>query len=292
MDAVRPKTLGAAVAPVLMGCAIAYAEGHCVPWVAAATITAAVLIQIGTNFANDYSDGVKGTDTPERLGPVRATAAGLVTPGAMRRAAVLAFAAAAAVGALLVTRGGWPIAAIGLSGILFGVLYTGGPRPLGYLGLGDVLVLIYFGPLAVAGTTYLHTLTWEPAAWIAGLAPGCLATALLAVNNLRDCETDRRANKGTLAVRLGAGFAIAEIHVCVLVATLVTPLMLWLICDAQPPVMLLAIWLLPAALLLHAVRAWQPGDRLLGALEGIGKLLVLYALLFVLLWTVGGGAPA
>lgn len=284
--AARPRTLPAALAPVLMGAAIAWREGSFHALAATAALVGALLLQIGTNFANDYFDFVKGADTEERLGPTRATAAGLVAPATMRRAMWVTFAAALAVGIYLVARGGWPIVLIGLASIACGVLYTGGPKPLGYAGLGDVLVLIFFGPVAVAGTHYVQALQWSGAAVVAGLGPGMLATALLAVNNLRDAETDRGAGKRTLAVRFGTSFAKAEYAATLGVAAGV-PVGLWatgagpLWCVAASLVCLTAM---PA--LREVVRA-VPGDRLLSALATTGRTLALYGLVFAAGWVVG-----
>ena len=183
--AARPKTLWAAVAPVVVGTAMAY-DAQRQHWPSALiALLCSVLIQIGTNLANDYFDHQKGADTPQRQGPLRVTQAGIISPRAMRRGIILVFAAACLAGLVLVWRGGWPIALIGISCILSGVLYTGGPYPLGYIGLGDLFVLIFFGPVAVGGTYYVQALAMEPVILLAGLGPGLLTTAILTVNNLR-----------------------------------------------------------------------------------------------------------
>ena len=282
----RPRTLPAAAAPVAIGAGLAWREGLFHLPSALGALVGALLLQIAANFANDYFDGVKGTDTPDRLGPTRAVAAGHVTPAAMRNAFVLMLLAATAVGALLAWRAGWPVVAIGVASIAGAVLYTGGARPLGYLGLGDVLVLAFFGPVAVAGTVYVQALAWRADAIVAGLGPGLLAVALLAVNNLRDVDTDRRAGKGTLAVRLGPGFARGEIVGALLGAALV-PVLLVFTFDAPRAVLgasALALVGAPAARrALHA----QPGDRLLDVLAALGKLLGLYGLGLGTLWAWG-----
>ena len=193
--AARPKTLWAAVAPVAMGIAMAADAGGMHIPAALAALFGAVMIQIGTNLANDYFDYRKGTDQPGRLGPTRVTQAGLVTPHAMRIAITVTFSLAVVAGAYLVWRGGWPIVAVGLLSILFGFLYTAGPYPLGYNGLGDIFVLIFFGPVAVGGTYYVQTLDINTAVLIAGLAPGLFSVAILTVNNLRDIGTDAEAGK-------------------------------------------------------------------------------------------------
>ena len=207
--AARPRTLTAAIAPVLVGTAAAIADGGFAPLPALAALCGAVWIQIGTNFANDYFDARKGADS-ERVGPTRVTQAGLVAPRAMRRAIGLAFGAAFACGIYLVAVAGWPVVAIGLASILCGVAYTGGPYPLGYHGLGDLFVFVFFGPVAVAGTYFVQTLRWSPAvAWIS-VPVGSLCVAILVVNNLRDLGSDRKAGKRTLVVRHGRRFGRAQ----------------------------------------------------------------------------------
>jgi 1,4-dihydroxy-2-naphthoate octaprenyltransferase len=223
--AARPRTLGAAVAPVIMGIGLALREGGFHAPSAALAFLGALLLQVGANYCNDWADFVKGADTGERVGPTRATAAGLVTPRQMRNAALLVFALAGVVALLLVLRAGWPVAAIGAASIAAGILYTAGPWPLAYLGLGEVFVLVFFGPVAVAGTHYVQTLRFSADAAIAGVAAGALATGILVVNNLRDVETDRKAGKRTLAVRFGAGFARAEYAFCVALAAAVPALL-------------------------------------------------------------------
>ena len=203
LSAIRPKTLGAAVSPILIGTTMAFADGKGHALAALAALLGALLIQIGTNFSNDYYDYIKGADTEERLGPVRVTQSGQVRPKTMLRNFVMVFGLATLVGIYLVFRGGWPVVIIGILSIASGILYTGGPWPLGYLGLGDLFVLIFFGPVAVAGTFYVQALEITPVVIFAGLGPGLLATALLAVNNLRDEPTDKKVGKLTLAVRFG-----------------------------------------------------------------------------------------
>ncbi|MBI3119171.1 MAG: 1,4-dihydroxy-2-naphthoate octaprenyltransferase, partial [Candidatus Hydrogenedentes bacterium] len=180
--AARPKTLWAGVSPVIIGSAMAWEAGAFHPAAALAALAGAVLIQIGANFANDYFDFIKGTDTAERVGPTRVTQAGLVTPRQMRNATALVLALAFLIGLYLASRGGWPILLIGLLSIAFAVLYTGGPFPLAYLGLGDLFVLIFFGLVAVSGTYYVQALQLPLAALLAGIAPGLFSTAILTVN--------------------------------------------------------------------------------------------------------------
>jgi 1,4-dihydroxy-2-naphthoate octaprenyltransferase len=285
LSALRPKTLPAAAAPVVMGTAIAHGDGVLHAPSALAALLGALLIQIGTNFANDYFDHVHGADTHERVGPRRATAAGLISPRAMRAAFIATFAATLPIAIYLIARGGLAIAIIGVLSITAGILYTGGPRPLGYLGLGDVLVVIFFGPVAVAGTHYVQSLSWSTTAIVAGLAPGLLSTALLVVNNLRDVETDRNAGKGTLAVRLGRRFAKTEFAAAVVVAALVPPLLWWT--GRAPAWTLLASAVCLGALpTLAAVVRSRPGDPLLSQLASTGRLLVLFSAAFALGYVV------
>jgi len=193
----RPKTLPAALVPVIMGTAMAYGDGvYHIP-AALAALLGALLIQIGTNFVNDYADFKKGTDNGERIGPLRVTQAGLVTPTQMKFAIALVFFLTVLAGLYLVYRGGWPVVIIGVLSIVSGALYTAGPYPLGYLGLGDIFVLIFFGPVALAGTYYVQALTINWIVILAGLAPGLLSVAILTVNNLRDIDGDKSREKNT-----------------------------------------------------------------------------------------------
>jgi len=281
--AARPKTLWASIAPVIIGTAMAYAHGHGHLPAALAALFGAVMIQIGTNFANDYSDGVKGTDTAERLGPLRATAAGLVTPGTMKRATAIVFGLAMLAGLYLVSRGGIPILLIGLFSILFGVLYTAGPYPLGYHGLGDPFVLVFFGFVPVWGTAYVQTLVSLPSAILAGLAPGMFSIAILTVNNLRDIEGDRRAGKKTLAARFGRTFARIEYLICLLIAAL-TPVLLVLREPNRKPALIALLFLLPAIPTLRTVFTKTDGPALNDALAATGKLLLAYSVLFSIGW--------
>ena len=283
IPASRPKTLPAAVAPVLMGTAIAAGSGTLHGPSALAALLGAILIQIGTNYANDYFDFVKGTDTDERIGPQRATAAGLVAPQTMRRAFLLVFGLAVAIGAYLVWRAGWPIVWIGLASVACGILYTGGPKPLAYVGLGDLFVIVFFGPVATAGTHYVQALTFSPAAAVAGLGPGLLATALLTVNNLRDIEGDRTAGKRTLAVRFGSRFAQVEFAACLLGAALV-PAVLHGVYDAPVGIYAASAVCVLGIPPLRQVWTWRPGTPLLPALGASGRLLAVYALAFCIGW--------
>ncbi len=283
--AARPKTLPAAIAPVVIGAAMAQADGATVFLPALAALFGAVMIQIGTNLANDYYDYVKGADAGVRLGPTRLTQAGLIKPSAMKQAAMIAFGLALLIGCYLVWRGGWPIVIIGLSSILFGVLYTGGPYPLGYHGLGDIFVLIFFGPVAVGGTYYVQMLDINAVVVVAGLAPGLFSVAILTINNLRDIDSDRQAGKRTLAVRLGRCFARCEYIVAVLAACAASPaLYIW---TGDHPFSLLAMATAFAAIpAFRTALTSTDGTALNGVLAATGKLLLLYSVLFSIGWAL------
>jgi len=210
--ACRPKTLTAAVAPVLVGTGLAGLEGHGPKWsLTGFALLSATAIQIATNLFNDAIDFRKGADTRERLGPLRVTQSGLIPPGRVMAGGLVASLVAVGFGVPLVVAGGWPIVVIGLVALVFAYGYTGGPFPLSYLGLGDLFVIVFFGLVAVGGMYYLHTGAWDGSAGMAGLQIGFLAAAILAVNNLRDVKTDRKTGKKTLPVRFGIGFGRLEI---------------------------------------------------------------------------------
>jgi len=283
--AARPKTLPAAVGPILVGAALALADNVFQLGPALAALLCALLLQIGSNFANDYFDFYKGADTHERLGPTRVTSAGLLTPDAMRWGMVVVFGAAALVGLYLIWVGGWPILIAGLAALLAAIAYTGGPFPFGYYGLGDLFVFLFFGLVAVCGTYYVQAHTLPAAVVLAAVPPGLLITAILVVNNLRDLETDRRANKRTLAVRLGRRGTQVEYVLLLLIAYL-TPLWLWLGQGGSPWVLL--PWLsLPLTMpLLRAVFTTQ-GKPLNATLAGTARLSLLFSILLAVGLLVG-----
>ncbi len=221
VSAARPATLLACVVPVIVGVGLAAAQGEVNPWLTSVILLSSGFIQIGTNFYNDYADFKRGADTDERLGPARATQKGWLTPNAVATGAKVSFGLAVLFGAILVYSAGWPILAIGLSGVLCGVAYTGGPYPLAYNGLGELFVFLFFGVAAVVGTVFVLTGTVTVAAAIAAVSIGLLATAILVVNNLRDRHTDAKAGKRTMAVRLGATGTRLEYTAVVLGAYLV-----------------------------------------------------------------------
>jgi len=279
-QATRPRTLSAAMAPVLVGTALAAHDGRFDLGAATLCLIFALLIQVGTNFANDYYDFIKGADTAARVGPTRAVAAGLVRPEVMRRAMVGVFAAAFFAGLGLVAWGGPWLIVIGVASIACGVAYTGGPFPLGYNGLGDVFVFIFFGLVAVGATYFVQAGRLTTEAVVAGVPIGLLAANILVVNNYRDVETDTVAGKRTLVVRLGRGASRAQFNASLFVA-LAIPIWFW----ARG----FSVWcLLP---LLLAPVAWGQARRLrdsrtpaelIALLGDTGKLLAAYAGLFAL----------
>src|SRR5690606_32661354 len=244
----------------------------------------ALLIQIGTNFSNDYSDFVKGADTAERVGPLRVTQAGLVRPGAVRTAAAIVFGAAFLSGMYLVWRGGWPILLVGVLSIVSGILYTAGRHSLAYLGLGDLFVLVFFGPVAVGGTYYVQALELPAPVLVAGLMPGLFSTAILTVNNLRDADTDVRTGKKTLAVRFGKTFARWESLACMVLAGAAIPAWLCLQAGGHWAALAGGFALLPAIPLIRNVFTSADGDVLNQTLAGTGKVLLLFSVLFSIGW--------
>jgi len=285
INASRPKTLWAAIAPVIIGTAMAYSDGKMHLLAGLVALAAAILIQIGTNFANDYFDFINGIDNKDRLGPVRATESGLISPGTMKRAFIIVFLTAFLIGLYLIWRGGWPVLIIGMLSILFGILYTSGPYPLGYYGFGDIFVLVFFGPVAVGGTYYVQALDITVPVVIAGLSPGLISMALLTVNNLRDIYTDKKAGKKTLAVRFGEFFTRIEYLVALLVACSV-PLILIFI-DSDHPYSLAAVSVFLFALpSIKAVLFNDIGSGLNLVLTRTGIILLVYSLVFSLGWIV------
>ena len=276
----RPRTLPASVSPVLVGTAAAAAEGSVVAWRAGAATVVALALQIGTNYANDYSDGKRGTDA-HRAGPLRLTASGLVAPTKVLRAAATAFAVAAVAGLLLAVAVDLRLLVVGAACIAAGALYTGGPKPYGYAGFGELAVLVFFGFVATAGSAYVQLERLTPLAVFASVPVGLLACALLVANNLRDVDTDAAAGKHTLAVRLGAPRTRLLYHGC-LVGALAAVMAIGL---ARPPA-LVALAATPLALppmRLVADRRDAPG--LIAALVATARLqLVTCALLAAGLW--------
>jgi 1,4-dihydroxy-2-naphthoate octaprenyltransferase len=277
----RPPTLPAAVVPVLVGTAVGVSQSSFRPVVFVAALIAALLIQIGTNFANDLSDFHKGADTADRLGPTRVTQSGLITPGELKRGILAAFGPALLVGIYLAYVGGWPIVLIGLASFLFGYLYTGGPWPLGYHGLGDLFVFIFFGVIGVTGSAYLQTGHVTRLALLASIPVGLLVTNILVINNLRDVETDRMAGKRTLAVILGPARTRQQYALFSMAAYVIMPV-LWFYGDASVFVMLPWLTLPLSARLVGPVYAGLSGRPLNKVLKMTGQLHLLFGALLAL----------
>jgi 1,4-dihydroxy-2-naphthoate octaprenyltransferase len=276
--AARLRTLPAAVAPVLVGTSLALGNGHFRALAFVAALFGAVFIQVGTNLSNDYSDARRGADTEDRLGPVRVTAGGLVPPGRVLLATYVTFGLAVLCGVYLVAVAGWELIAVGALSILAGVLYTGGPRPYGYEGLGELFVFLFFGIVAVSGSYFVQVqeLPWE--AYVCAVPVGLLASAILVVNNVRDLETDRRAGKRTLAVRLGRERTRILYAAMVAGAFLLAPLP-WLL-GSMTAWLLLPWCAIPLAVpLVKIVRTRVDGPTLNGALAKTGALQLVFCLL-------------
>jgi len=277
----RPKTLPAAIAPVLVGTALAYRDGAFVLPAAIASLAVALFLQVGANFANDYFDFFKGADTPERVGPVRVLAGGLLSPRKLRVGMAVIFGAAGVAGLYLVFRGGIPLLIVGAGVILAAIAYTGGPWPFGYYGLGDVVVFLCFGFIAVAGTYYVQALRLTPLAFLTAVPAGALVTDILVVNNLRDIETDHRAGKRTLAVFLGASRTRME-YVLLLALAYIVPLLLW-VGGGQPAWVMLPWLSLPLAVyLVREIFVASDGPAFNALLARTAQLALLFDLLFAL----------
>jgi len=276
--AARPRTLPAAVAPVLVGTALAGYLHVFHPLRFIAALLGAIFIQVGTNLSNDYSDARRGADTEDRLGPVRVTAGGLVPPKQVLIATYLSFGVAVLAGVYLVAVAGWQLLLVGAASILAGVLYTGGPKPYGYEGLGELFVFLFFGIVAVAGSFFVQVthLDWE--AFALAIPVGLLAAGILMVNNARDIDTDRRAGKRTLAVRLGRGQARTLFAGTVYLAFILTPIT-WLFGPTTPWVLLPWLTLPIAAQVVRTVRNRTDGPSLNQALAQTGILQLAFCVL-------------
>jgi 1,4-dihydroxy-2-naphthoate octaprenyltransferase len=266
---------------VLAGAAIAAHDQRIRALPSLGALVVAIALQIGVNYANDYADFIRGADTPKRVGPLRAAASGVVKPEHVRMAAVAAFGVAAAVGLAVSLATDWRLVLVGALAVAAGWLYTGGPRPYGYMGLGEVFVFCFFGLFATVGTVYVSELRAPPAAWAAGCATGALACAILAINNLRDIETDADAGKRTLAVRIGRGRTRALVAGCfatALIAPLVASAAGWVPRFGALPV-------LTVSMMVGAFGATASEDPpvLIGAL----KRTAVFELWWALLWTLG-----
>jgi 1,4-dihydroxy-2-naphthoate polyprenyltransferase len=279
--AARPATLLLSVAPVVAGTALAVHDGAHRPLAAVAALVVAVAMQLGVNFANDYSDFVRGADTPRRVGPVRAASSGVVAPSHVRWAAIGSFGLAAAMGVALSLTTDWRLLIAGVLAVAAGWLYTGGPLPYGYLGLGEVFVFVFFGLLATVGTTYVQELRAPASAWLIGAALGCLTTAVLDINNLRDLETDAEAGKRTLTVRIGrerTRWLVAGLYV----AACVLPIVAVAFAGA-PTLAVLPLATAPFLLAVHRATASSDPPALISALKRSAQL----DLAFALLWALG-----
>ncbi|HET8798385.1 MAG TPA: 1,4-dihydroxy-2-naphthoate polyprenyltransferase [Thermoanaerobaculia bacterium] len=278
--AARPKTLSAAVVPVIIGTALAAYEPAAITWwVFFCALAGAVLIQIATNFINDAIDFRKGADSGERLGPLRVTQAGLLSADAVMRAAWICLVLAALCGIPLIYRGGWPMLVIGVVSIVMAYAYTGGPFPLAYRGLGEIFVILFFGFIAVGGTFYVHSLQLTQAALLAGYAAGALATVLLVINNLRDVDGDRRSNKRTTVVRFGEGFARAEIALFALTPFAAVAGIAWMQ-NRWPLLVTLAALPLAFAVIVRSLRS--RGAELNRCLALAGALQWAFGILFII----------
>ncbi len=276
--AARPKTLPVGLAPVLVGTALADTAGVFHPLRFAAALLGALFIQVGANLSNDYSDARRGADTEDRLGPVRVTAGGLVPPRQVLIATYVTFALAILCGVYLIAVAGWQLLLVGAASIVAGVLYTGGPRPYGYEGLGELFVFLFFGIVAVAGSFFVQTetLVWE--AFALAVPVGLLASAVLVVNNVRDLETDRRAGKRTLAVRLGRERTRILYAAMVYGAVVLSPVT-WIFGPLSPWMLLPFLAIPLAAPIVRTVRTRTDGPSLNEALARTGQLELLFCVL-------------
>lgn len=276
--AIRPRTLPAAAAGVVTGSALTWYDGFFRLDAAMACLFAALLLQIGSNLANDIFDFERGTDSPGRLGPTRVTQAGLLTPAQVKLGMAFVFGLAVLLGFYLAWLGGWPVILIGVAAIISAIAYTGGPFPLGYYGLGDLFVFIFFGLASVAGTYYVQAGFVSVAAWWMTIPPGLMITAILVVNNLRDLENDRKAGKRTLAVILGERNTRAQYLFCITIAYLTLPCAVWI--GVLPWTSLVAWVSIPIAFRAARVVLTQKGRPLNGALAGTGQAALAFSLLF------------
>ena len=276
--ATRPKTLPAAMAPVVVGSAMAYVHHHFALMPAIACLAVALLLQIGVNLANDFFDFSKGIDTEDRLGPVRVTQSGLIPPGRVKSAMTMVFVSSLLPGLYLISIGGWPVVVIGAASIIAALAYSGGPFPLASHGLGDLFVFIFFGLVAVCGTYYVQALDLRPMVVLMGIIVGLLITAILVVNNLRDIATDRNTGKRTLAVMIGKHKTRLE-YTVLLAGAYAIPVFLWFGGFASAW-LLLPLATLPLAFLrIRLIRQPSDGPALNDLLAKTAKLAFFYSLL-------------
>lgn len=281
LTASRPKTLIAGISPVLIGTTLSLSAGVFNPIIFLFTLLTAMGIQITANLANDYFDFIKGADK-ERKGPLRVMQAGLVSSRTMKSAIVLSMAMTFLLGTVLIHRGGFAVACLLVLALILALLYTAGPFPLAYIGLGDVFVLVFYGPVSVMGTYYLQTDLLTSSAFLAGIAPGCLSTAILVANNVRDVEEDRKAQKKTLPVRLGINFGKLQYISMILIALLPSAYF-----SLSHPFSALAfLILIPAIPLMYSLLREKKRDPAIlnHIFVNTGKLLWMFTLLFCIGW--------
>jgi 1,4-dihydroxy-2-naphthoate octaprenyltransferase len=279
--AVRPKTLPAAVSPVVVGSALAVADEVFAPLPALAALLGALLIQIGTNLANDYFDHVKGTDVAGRKGPTRVAQSGLISLPHLRIGIGVTFLLATLVGLYLVVVGGWPILVIGVASLVAALAYTGGPFPIGYHGLGDLFVIVFFGLVAVCGTYYVQALSITGAVLLAAVPVGALTVAILVVNNLRDLDMDRQTGKRTLAVMVGPRATRFE-YAALLAVAFAVPVVFWFRAWSSAWVLLPGLTLPLAVRLVRTIYETTDGPPLNKALAGTANLDLVFSSLFAL----------
>jgi 1,4-dihydroxy-2-naphthoate octaprenyltransferase len=277
-SAVRPATLAASVAPVLAGTAVAIHQGGIRPAAGFGALVVALAMQVGVNFSNDYSDFVRGADTPRRVGPLRAASSGVVAPASVRAAAIVAFAIAGVAGVALSLATDWRLLGVGGACLLAAWLYTGGPRPYGYMGLGELFVFVFFGLVATSGTVYVESLRVTPLAVLAGAGVGCLATAILVLNNLRDIDTDAAAGKRTLATRIGRDRTLVVLLLLV-GAAFAVPIVIFVTGLAGVTVMLVHFGIPIAAVPVRTAFASRSSPALVSALKRMAAAELTYALL-------------
>jgi 1,4-dihydroxy-2-naphthoate polyprenyltransferase len=279
--AVRPATLAASVAPVLAGTAVAVHDGGA-RWAAGiGALIVAIAIQVGVNFANDYSDHIRGADSPRRIGPVRAASSGIIAPERVRLAAIASFGVAGLAGLVLSLATDWRLLIAGAACLLAAWLYTGGPRPYGYLGLGELFVFVFFGLVATVGTVYVEELRITPLAVLVGCGLGFLASAILVLNNLRDIESDAAAGKRTLATRIGRQRTLGFLVVLVCAAFAV-PIVMLATRQAGVTIMLMHFGIPIAAVPVRTAFATTSGPALVSALKRMAATEIAYALLFTI----------
>jgi 1,4-dihydroxy-2-naphthoate octaprenyltransferase len=280
----RPRTLPAAVSPVLAGTGVAVYDDAAVWWKALLALVVALALQVGVNYANDYSDGVRGTDAV-RVGPMRLVGSGTASPGAVKRAAFVAFGVAAVAGLVLAATTEWWLVLVGLLCVLAAWFYTGGSKPYGYLGLGEVMVFCFFGLVAVIGTSYVQSQTWRLPALYAAVGIGAIACAILVANNLRDIPTDREAGKNTLAVRLGDSRTRA-LYVLLMLLALVA--LVGVALTTTWWALLALAYAVPAARAARVVTSGAGGPGLIPVLQMTGVSELIYGLGLLVGLAIGG----